>query len=459
MVALFVKILPYLLLFYFIFRSLKEPVYLLGIPFLMFLGSCIFIENVKFFYIPGSLSYDIRFLFWIIMIGFVISYKYSSHSERKVMEYTNYSTFNFIDYVIIGLILLTVINLFYVFGEYINIENVYTEFFTLISMFIGFFVVKKIISYVNLISLESFLYSIVIINTIASFLFIIHQGLHFTIYQGEEYSTEIFQGMVITRTFWFIPVLWSFSIAYLLTFKKSKSIIFIIMLTINLLSIFISYNRSTLINNSFIILLYFLFVGYRKKDYSSIAKNIIIAVVVGVGLFYAVSQFLPASTNYFKDRFKELGKNSTDAESNNLVYRFQRTGDLINIIEPDKILIGYGPVTETQTPLVEIMHETTADMAWAGVAFRWGFLGLALFILLFIGSMIKAFNLFMKSEGKVSQLALLLLLLIVSQVIESITGWAFMSPDRLPMGLWYFGILSALLIVNKNQDATFNKEH
>jgi hypothetical protein len=283
----------------------------------------------------------------------------------------------------------------------------------------------------------------------ASGLYFIHQGLHIPIYQGEEYSSTIFQGVAITRTFWFMPPLWSFSIAYLVIFKKSKSIVFIGLLSINLLAIYISYNRSTLVANLFLIFLFFLLKGYKNQDYSSIFKNLIITSVAGIALFSAVSSFMPASTNYFLSRFKELKEQPADKQSNNLVYRFFKTDRVINRMDTQKVLFGYGSVTERQLPLVKMVDVASADMGWAEVIFRWGYLGLALFIILFVTSLIKSFFLFLRTEGIVSQLSLLILLSIISLIIEGFTSFSIMAPNRFAFGLWYLGILSALLIIKE----------
>jgi len=82
----------------------------------------------------------------------------------------------------------------------------------------------------------------------------------------------------------------------------------------------------------------------------------------------------------------------------------------------------------------------------------------AFFSLLFIVSIIKAYLLFMRTEGVISQLALLFLLTIIAQVIESFISWTFMSPNRFAMDLWYCGILSAIFLINKNQDVSIKNE-
>ncbi|HEV8508219.1 MAG TPA: hypothetical protein VGQ53_22600, partial [Chitinophagaceae bacterium] len=73
MTQLLTKYLPYLILLYFLFRAYKEPIYLLGIPFLIFFQYCIFFDNVKIFKVPGSLPKDIILLIWMFIVWFVLS--------------------------------------------------------------------------------------------------------------------------------------------------------------------------------------------------------------------------------------------------------------------------------------------------------------------------------------------------------------------------------------------------
>jgi O-antigen ligase len=104
------------------------------------------------------------------------------------------------------------------------------------------------------------------------------------------------------------------------------------------------------------------------------------------------------------------------------------------------------------------MEITTHDLVWTGVVFRWGFIGLVLFVLLYLVSIFKAFSLFIKRDDILSKLALLFLLVIVSQFIESFISSTFLSSDRYAMGLWYIAILSSLLLADKNYSDSTTKE-
>lgn len=458
MISVLSIFLPYLLLFYFLVRSVNKPIYLLGIPFLLFLHYCIFFENVKIFTVPGRFSADILFVVWMIILWMIIKIINFSQFSSKSNDIYSKSERNSLDYIVIGLMIITIVDLIIVYIQNLRIENVFTEFITIFSLFIGFFIIKEVFRYYSPTLIADFLFSIVLVNSLASCLYILHQGLHLVIYQYEEYLSEIFQGEVITRTFWFMPPLWFFSISYLLVFKKGKSILFFILLIINLLALFISYTRSFLIITFIIILLYYLLDAYKNKNFYSAAKNIILTGIIGLILFVAISKFFPTSTSYFFSRFVELKQGLHDVESNSLLYRFSRTGEIIDKIEADKLILGYGPVTEIQSPLVSNMRIVTWDLVWTGVVFRWGIIGLILFILLYFASILKAFALFMKRDGVLSQLALLLLLVIVSQLIESFVSSTFLSSDRYVMGLWYLGMLSAVLLADTNYSDSTNKE-
>ena len=183
---------------------------------------------------------------------------------------------------------------------------------------------------------------------------------------------------------------------------------------------------------------------------SFVIKNIVIMLVASALIVFAIAKIFPANMEFFLSRFEEIKQSPYDKESNTLLYRFERTGEIISSIDADKAIIGMGPVTQAQFPWVEAMKATTADLVWTGVVFRWGFIGLILLAALYIIGCIKSFLLFMKSEGIISQLALLFFLVIISQLIEGFTSWTFMSPSRFALGFWYFGMFSALLGIAKD---------
>jgi hypothetical protein len=450
MIELIRLILPYLLVLFFVAKGIKEPLYFLGIPFLMFMSNSIFFEGANLFHIPGSLDYALM-LIWVIIL-WILSKRIHLNKEKNVSH-----RFNPLDYCIIGLILITIAGLLMTINDYSNITDANQEFITLISLFAGYFIIKNWSSHNKPEVWVDFLYCLVIINTIASFFFILHQGLHISIYQEEEHVEELFKGVEITRSFYFMPQFLSFSIVFILVFKDKKSFYPSIFLIINLLAIFITYTRSSVIDAAVIFLLYFILIGIKNGRLGLVFKNIFIYSLLCIIGFIMISKFLPANTEYFMDRFNELSKSSSVDEPNSLEYRFLMTGTIISQIDADNKMLGMGSVTEKQLPLVTDMERTTSDMVWTGVIFRWGIVGLILFILLYFYSIIRAFNFFMKSDGILSDLGLFFLLYIISQIIESFFSWTFMSGHGFTIGLWYFAMLSTLIGFKEYKGLSNNK--
>lgn len=459
MIQLFTKLLPYILLFYFLYRSVNEPIYIIGVPFLMFFRNSLFIEKVQLLQYPYDERSDIFLIAWLTVCWAFFLIRSKKNPDNETYDNFKISGVNVLDYCIIFLMVISAIGLTTVLSEYYIINDVYIEFLILISLFLGFFIMKSVVKQTERKVLAEFLFHIVLINSIASVLYILHQGLHIVIYQGEELFVEVVQGETITRTFWFAPVLWYFSIFYLLVFKNLKSLPILGLLAINILSLFLSYSRSALLMVLLLVFLYYILIAWKNRDYTGLVKKLALIFFFGIVFFQGVSYFLPANTNYFMNRFDDIQIDPNDKQSNTLVQRFTNTGEVIGDITDRKLIFGFGPVTETQLSLVENMRAVTADMVWTGVIFRWGYSGMVLFIILYLASIIKAFNLFKHGEGIMSDFGLLFLLIILSQVITSFVSWSFLSPTRFALGLWYLGMLSGLIqIKNKLPVITDKKQ-
>lgn len=440
------NILPYLLVLFFLYKANKQPLFLLGIPFLMFMSSSVFFENAKPFQIPGNL-YDHLIFIWLVLVWLLSK----TISKKQFPKNTGSGRFNITDYCVVVLILLTGINLYRTIMNYYPIlTGIWDEFWIEISLFAGYFIVKDWTASNDPEVIVDFLYSLVLVNSLTAVLFILHQGLHINVYNAVEYMTDTFEGQEITRSFWFMPQFLFFSIAFLLVFTKKHSAASVALLSVNLLAIVITYTISSVVIAVFILIIYFILSGIKNGKLAVAVKNLIIYAILGMAGVIIMTRLMPANTNYLLSRIQEHTKSEyTVKEPNDLDVRFINTADVISKIDRDKKLSGMGPVTKSQSEQFEEMQANTADIVWSGVIFRWGFIGLGLFILIYVFSSLGAFNFFMKSNGIISDLGLLLLLVIISQFFECFVSWTFLSGHGLAIGLWYFAVLSALSRFNK----------
>jgi hypothetical protein len=365
------KILPYLFVLFFIVKGNKKSLYFLGIPFLMYMSKSIFFENAKLFNIPGRLGAQLGFI-WLVPL-WILS---KTTSTNKLKKETGGNRLNIIDYLIIGLIILSIIGLVTtVVNYYPIIKGILWEFLTYVSLFLAYFIIKDWVSSNRPEVVINFLFSLVIINSIASFLFILHQGLHLNIYVGEEYMSESFQGQEITRSFWFMPQFLPFSIAFLLVFTKKYAFGTIALLLVNLLAVIITYTISSVIIAIIILFLYFILVGLKNGTLGLAFKNVIIYLIIGALGIFIMSKLLPANTNYLLFRISEHTESQyTLKEPDDMDVRFANTAIMISKMDPNKKMLGMGPVTEAQSPKVIEMTQNTADSARSGVVFDLGFI-------------------------------------------------------------------------------------
>lgn len=453
--GLFRQILPYLFVLFFIIKGNKQVLFLLGIPFLMFMSNSIFFENAKPFQLPGRLT-DVLGFIWLVFLWLFSK----TIKKPKFKTVTTKSKLNATDFCVIGLIIISFFGLGRTFIDYYpTLTGIMQEFFVETSLFFSYFIIKNWISSNELEVVIEFLYSLVIINTIASLLFILHQGLQFNIYTAEEYLSESFQGQQITRSFFFMPQFLFFSVAFLLVFKNRHPSFSIVLLIINLLAIIITYTISAIMITVLIIGLYFILTGLKEGKLGSNLGNLLKYGIIAFAGFFILSKLLPTNMNYLMSRISEQTQsNYTTKDENDMDVRLSNTELMISKIDYNKKIFGMGPTTEVQSSKVTEMKANTADTAWSGVIFYWGFMGLFLFVLIYLFSSLNAFKLFIKLNGVASDLALMLLIYILAEFVESFVSWTFLSGHGVAVGLWYFAILSVLPKINNIRKAVKDKD-
>lgn len=440
MVELLRTLLPYLLLGIFLVKGFRKPIYFLGVSFLMYMSESIFFETVKIFQVPGRILPVLKMIWMIIfwLLPFIFQL-YIGRGIKRSRQITG-----ILDYLIIILVFTTIVGLAVALMTYPVTTGLIMEFFVLLSLFVGYFIIRDWSFSCKPEVLKGFLLSLVMVNTLSAVFYILHQGAGLGIYDIEEYIEEIFGGERITRSFWFMPQFLFFSIAYLLVFRADRPLIYTVMLIINLGAVFITYSRSTLIVSLFLIVLYFIILGFKENRIGYIIKNIVLYMVIAVIGLIAVIKIFPANAQYFQDRFRELTEERSPYQINSLEYRIERTAGVVESIDAGKIIFGMGPVTEEQEPLVPAMKSITSDMVWTGVAYRWGLIGVVVFILLYVFAFLKSYRIFVKSTGLVSHMALMFMIILVSQILEGITSWTFLSGHGYATGLWYFAMVAVL---------------
>lgn len=61
------------LLAFFLVKASKQRIYLLGVPFLMFMADSVFFRSVRIFWVPARLSYQSLLMIWLFVVWLVIT--------------------------------------------------------------------------------------------------------------------------------------------------------------------------------------------------------------------------------------------------------------------------------------------------------------------------------------------------------------------------------------------------
>ena len=106
--------------------------------------------------------------------------------------------------------------------QYMDLGSAISEARIPLYMFAGYFLLRGILCHAGRKETVDFLAAIVVVNTIAAGLYVLHQGLHMYIYvgRGGVSSTFVFNGEVLTRSFYFMPQYLPLAIAFCVAKRK-----------------------------------------------------------------------------------------------------------------------------------------------------------------------------------------------------------------------------------------------
>jgi hypothetical protein len=200
-------LLPAALALYFLYRAMKKPVFLLGIPFLQVMGMSVFFDELKPFWMPGRL----KPLGGTILIWLVVAWAWSVFRAKKressgdAPAITTGRAFLPEEWILVALAALTL-------GKSLAAAIGSAETGTILRqaepwlfLLLGYWFIRGTVRRSSSDDLRVFLFNIATVTGIGAVLFIVHQGLGVHIYDFPAYLTFEFRGQVLTRTFWFYP--------------------------------------------------------------------------------------------------------------------------------------------------------------------------------------------------------------------------------------------------------------
>ncbi len=426
---------PLALLALFLWRARTSPIYLLGIPFLQIMGQSVFMEHLRVFEMGARFGQQVPMMTWLLVCWLVCLALPSKPAERHRDPLLRQG-FPLLPEEILLLLVGAVASghVLYQFALSGDARSAVGSALGFMSMILGYFLVRDIVGRATRSDVVGFLGLVVIANTVAAGLYVLHQGFHLHIYEGAEFFTTVFGGQVLTRSFWIAPQLTILALSYVLARKEWKGP-WLAVLVITALSVWVSYTRTLLLVVLVAVVVALLARELHRPDLARFLRRAIGIAAVGIILFAVVMAALPTESRFFGQRIGELSVALRGAMWPNWALRVDRFVSTERTIAQKNILFGAG-FPPPPAPQAEQAYLWSADMAWIAVVYRFGLAGTALFGMMFVAFGWRAYRLFKANSGDAAYLALVYLITIVLAFLTSFTGRGFMTPFAYPLGLW-----------------------
>lgn len=433
--------LPTALVLWFLWKARGNTLFLLGIPVLMVMRSSVFFQNMKPFWMPGRLDTTTLLMGWLFLVWVVTIANERSRPDREMRPPGGTRVLPE-ELPLIGMAILIGWHALRAFGSSGDLAEAVSVASASFYIVLGYVLVRGIVTRATRAETEEFLAAVVIVNTIAATLFIMHQGLQLPIYEGESNITYSFAGQNIPRATIFVPQFSLLALGFVLA-KRKWSAKWLVVLGITMLSVLVSYTRTLLIAAVAGLVIAIVARELSKPEAGRFLRRagaIVLCVIATLVLF---SMVRPVQYRFLLTRFAELGSGGGVAQVHNWQIRTTRWTVTTGVVAKEDLLLGLGFPQHVSNPVEPHLFYWTSDMTWVPILYRFGYAGLALFGLLLGGFMWRALVLSLKPPEARRELTLAYFITLALTVIMTFQQWTFMEPRIYPMGLWILALVAS----------------
>jgi hypothetical protein len=436
---------PFLLLLYFLARSTQQRIFLLGIPFLMYMGNSVFFENAKIFWVPARLTPSDLVMVWLVftwVVYFDLLLPPSHRPSRERPRVFGPALSSPEEFIVLGIILLAALQVGLTTIRYGGLGASLTELKGFLYLFAGYFLLRGMLCRASRKDTLDFVRSLVLVNTLAAVLFIAHQGLHLSVYVATEYQTLTFMGQRITRSFYFMPQLLALAIAYVFA-RRSWNVLWLGVVLITLAALWVSYTRSLLVIAVAELAVVLGVRLFKARQASFVIRRVVTLAAILLVFGVVAYSVLPVQSQYFLSRIGMATSSGSVTGDPNLQNRIDKIKLISTWIGTDGRYVGAGFTSASQDPNVSNVKLMSSDLVWVPVLYRFGLLGVALVALLYATMAWRAARMSLTGDDDAEFLALILLGVVVGTFLEGFVSWTFLNPARYPLGFWLFALVAA----------------
>jgi len=446
--------LPSLLLLWFLRRALAERVFLLGVPFLMYMAKATFFDRLKPFWVPGRLEPADHLMLWLVVVWLLYFDLLLPPRRRTVRRPAPVFGPRVVlpeEGVLLGLVALTALVCLLTVLRTGEPLAALVEAKGFAYLFAGYLLLRGILCHAGRESTVRFLVALVAVNTVAAALFVLHQGLHMGIYDVTEYQVITFMGQRLTRSFYFMPPLLGLAVAVSVA-RRAWSLPWLAVFAVTVAALWVSYTRSLLLIAVVEVAVVLGLRLLRGREAGWVLRRAL-AVASLVAVFAVLAwTLLPVQSRYLAARVESTAAAGSVLGDTNLQNRARKLTTTLAWVRPEGVALGQGFVNAAQEPRAGDIEWMSADLVWVPVLYRLGLLGVAAVAALFAAALWRAAALALRPPPRAAagaataaadQLSLVLAALIAGLALEGFVSWTFLNPERTPLGFWWLALLVA----------------
>lgn len=443
MMAVLRILLPILFLGFFLVQARKSRIFLLGLPFLMYMRESVFFEMMLPFWMPQRLGYGAMILFWLFVVWLIASdvlLRSGRYAQRRrplgpAPSLPEEGALAVAAALVIVAVSVTAVNE----GDLVSALRQASDFGMVL---VGYVLVRGIVSQASRAEVDRLLVALVAVNTIAAGLFILHQGFNLPIYAEAPHTATYYEGTLITRGFSYAPQLLELALPVVLARRVIDVKGLAIALT-TLAAAWVTFTRSVLLT---IVVEVVVLLGVRfiKRNQAALFIRRAIGIALTIAIVGVMATlFMPDQSRYFLSRIVAATPGRHLIREPSFETRMSYVARTYRFAEDGDLLLGAGFVSPQQEPRSALVDRWAADTAVVPILYRLGVLGLAAFSAVFLTYGWRALRLSLIPDEHVEYQGMVWLSVVVAMVVAGLSSWVFLDPDRLPLGLWPLAFLAA----------------
>ena len=433
---------PLALLAWFLWKARTNRLFLLGIPVLMVMRGSVFFQLMRPFWAPGRFDTDLHLMAWLTLVWAIIVFGRRRSAEGGGLRPFGAGRLLPEEIPLLFVAALMGVHILGVFATTGDLVQAVTAASGTIYLLVGYLFVRGIASRSTRAETLQFLVAVVVANTVAATMYVLHQGLHLPIYIGSEYYTTQFAGQEITRSFTFMPQFSLLALAFVLA-RREWNLKWLAVLGITLLAIMVSYTRALLIAAVVGIVVAVVAREFSKPDAGRFLRRMLAIVSSVVVVVLGLRIVRPVEFAYLVGRFNEFATANGASDIGNWQIRWRQFDAVYDFVAKNDAFLGLGYPEAGSNPIDAYLYRWSSDSTWVPIVYAFGLLGLALFGALLFGFAVRSLHLSLGPPEERRYLGLMFFTFIVLTVVMSFTRWTFTEPRLAAMGLWLLAFQAA----------------